>query len=40
MDVRLVIRDLRWDTLADAVKFPIRVVVTSLHGKNVFFVFL
>ena len=40
MDVRLVIMDLRWDTLVDSVEFPIRVVVTSLHGKDVFFVFL
>jgi len=40
MDVRLVIMDLRWDTLVEAVEFPIRAVVTSLHGKDVFLVFL
>jgi hypothetical protein len=28
--------DLRWDTSVDAVEFPIRAVLLSLHGKDVF----
>jgi len=36
MDLRLVIMDLRWDTSVEAVEFPIRAAVLSLHGKDVF----
>ena len=39
MDVRLVIMDLRWDTLVEAFTFPICAFVLSQHGKDVFLVF-
>jgi len=32
--------DLKWDNLDEAVEFPIRAFVPSLHGKDVFLVFL
>ncbi len=40
LKIVLLIMDLRRDNSVEAVEFPIRAVVTSLHGKDVFFVFL
>jgi hypothetical protein len=31
--------DLKWDNSVEAVEFPIRAVVLSLHGNSIFLVF-
>jgi len=40
LKIVLLIMDLRCDNLVEAVEFPIRAFVLSLHGKDVFLVFL
>ena len=40
LKIVLLIMDLRWDNSVEAVEFPIRAVVLSLHGKDVFSIFL
>jgi hypothetical protein len=40
LKIVLLIMELKWDNLAEAVGSPIRAFVPSLHGKDVFLVFL
>jgi len=39
LKIVLLIMDLRCDNSAEAVEFPIRAAVLSVHGKDVFLVF-
>ena len=36
LKIVLLIMDLKWDNSVEAVEFPIRAVVLSQHGKDVF----